>query len=121
LQERRRETQVISIVLVHNHYDADHLETVKTQMLELGAPKIRCFFDEANDLWFAVEGCHRLRAAHELGLTPIVEDISDDDSLAYQVDGEDVTVELDTDFFEAWYDRNGRNVILDFEEDETDD
>jgi len=113
---------MISIVLVHNHYDADHLETVKAQMQELGAPKIRCFFDEANDVWFAVEGCHRLRAAHALGLTPIIEDISDDDSLTYQVDGEDVTVELDSDFFADWYDRNGRNVILDFEEeDETDD
>ena len=44
------------------------------------------------------EGCHRLRAAYELGLTPIIEDISDDDDLTYLGESEDVTVELDPAF-----------------------
>lgn len=105
----------ISIVLYHDHYNKDHLEQVKREMLELGAPIINCFYDNTNGLWFAVEGCHRLRAAYEMGITPIISDISDDETLTYEVDGDEVTVELDQDFFDEWYDRNHGNVTLDFD------
>jgi hypothetical protein len=108
----------ISIVLYHDHYNQEHLQQVKSEMLTLGAPTIKCFYDEANGIWFAVEGCHRLRAAYELGLTPEIEDITDDFYLRYQVDGEEVEVELSDEFFDEWYERNHHNIQLDFEEDE---
>lgn len=59
--------------LLHDHFDPSHLEAVKADMLVLGAPTIR-----AVDMggWFAaVEGCHRLRAAHALGLTPVLVEV----------------------------------------------
>lgn len=59
------------INLLHSHYDADHLVAVKTAMSELGSPKIRVL-DVAGDL-YAFEGCHRLRAAQDLGIAVTLE------------------------------------------------
>ena len=67
---------MLNIVLLHRHYDDDHLAAVKNQMLKLGAPKIRCIWSEINGLWMAVEGCHRLRAALAIGITPVIINIS---------------------------------------------
>lgn len=63
------------IYLVHAHYDAAHLEHVKAEMLKLGAPTIKAFWVEAYNAWFAVEGCHRLRAAVALGVTPVINQV----------------------------------------------
>jgi hypothetical protein len=60
----------------------DKLETVKTEMLRLGAPTIRCV-EDGNGLW-AVEGTHRLAAAAALGLTPVVEILDGDDETEIQ-------------------------------------
>lgn len=65
----------MNIILLHNHYDADHLEAVKAEMVERGAPTIRAVWMEAYGAWVALEGCHRLRAAAELGLTPVIEEV----------------------------------------------
>jgi len=108
---------MISIVLYHNHYNSEHLQNVKEEMRRLGAHTINCWYDESNDIWFAVEGCHRLRAAYALGITPIINDISNDDTLTYEVDGNTITIDIDPDFFDDLYDRNYRNIILDFKED----
>lgn len=108
----------ISIVLCHDHYNKDHLEDVKREMQILCEPTINCWYDDVNSLWFAVEGCHRLRAAYALGITPIINDISNDSTLTYQVEGEDVTVVLTEDFFNEWYDHNYHNTILDFKEED---
>ncbi len=62
------------ILLVHDSFDPAHLETVKAEMLVMGAPTIKAVKLDDN-LYAALEGCHRLRAAHALGLTPEIEEI----------------------------------------------
>lgn len=72
------------IALVHSHYDADHLATVKAEMAVRGAPVIKAVWMECHGHWAALEGCHRIRAAAELGLTPLIDEIeySDEVTLA---------------------------------------
>ena len=57
---------------VHAEYRLSHLEKVKEEMLVLGPPKIRAVWCEDRGVWAALEGCHRLHAALELGLEPII-------------------------------------------------
>ena len=63
------------VYLVHEHYDVDHLKDVKAKMTTLGAPTIHAVFVERVDAWIALEGCHRLRAAYDLGITPKIVEI----------------------------------------------
>lgn len=56
-----------TLVLVHEHFDAAHLAAVKAEMLTRGAPTLRAI--RALDTCYLLEGCHRARAAAELGLT----------------------------------------------------
>ena len=62
------------IALLHQHYNKQHLEEVKSEMMKLGAPTIRAIWDETQGMWRAIEGCHRIRAAKELGITPIIKE-----------------------------------------------
>ena len=71
----------MEIILLHKHYDVDHLQQVMAEMETLGAPTIKCVYDAANDVFFALEGCHRIRAAHVLGLTPEIEEVDSDDMM----------------------------------------
>jgi hypothetical protein len=82
------------ISLFHNHYNEQHLEDVKDEMTKRGAPTVRAIWSEVNGEWMAVEGCHRLRAAEQLGLTPTIKDISNQGSVTIQVDGENVRVKV---------------------------
>ncbi len=84
----------ISIVLPHKHYDDRHLEMVTAKMRRLGAPIIRCIWNEQQGVWMAIEGSHRLRAAHNLGLTPIIKDVSRQDRVRVQIDGESVRLSV---------------------------
>lgn len=70
----------MQIALTHNHFDADHFIAVKAEMATLGAPTIKAVRLDG-DLYAALEGCHRLRAAFELGLTPEIEEIEYSDGL----------------------------------------
>jgi hypothetical protein len=75
------------VILAHNHFDAKHLVDVMYWMEKLGAPTIRGFWNfEGN--FQAIEGCHRVRAAAALGLTPEL-DALDEDTLRVDVDGLD--------------------------------
>ena len=65
----------MTIVLLHRDYDVDHLSEVIAEMKEKGAPVIRAYHDDADDVYFAVEGCHRIRAAKKLGLTPTIQEL----------------------------------------------
>ena len=67
----------MKIQLVHRHYDEKHLTEVIEEMKKLGTPKIKAIWCAELDAWLALEGCHRLRAAFTLGLTPIIEDVSE--------------------------------------------
>lgn len=60
----------MKVILLHSHFNADHLAKVKAEMRQLGAPSIHAVKDEAYGAWIALEGCHRLRAAQALGLIP---------------------------------------------------
>lgn len=64
------------IALVHNHYDPDHLAAVIGEMMVLGAPTIKAVWMEVYNHWAALEGCHRIRAAKALGLTPEIEEVA---------------------------------------------
>lgn len=64
------------IALVHDHYDAAHLVAVKSAMQALGAPTIHAVWMECWGVWAALEGCHRLRAAYDLGLVPQIEAVA---------------------------------------------
>jgi len=64
---------------------ADHLEAVKADMAKLGAPTIRCV--DCGDHLMALEGSHRLAAAHALGLTPEFVVLAQDDEI--NIAGED--------------------------------
>lgn len=86
----------MKIALYHKHFDQEWLEHVKTQMLEMGAPKIKCIWSEIYGMWLAIEGCHRLRAAKDLGITPIIIDITNDETTIQQLDEIDTIVDVAT-------------------------
>lgn len=56
---------------LHHHFRPDHLERVTEQMRTLGPPRLRGHVDSSGFI-FLREGTHRIRAAHALGLVPIV-------------------------------------------------
>lgn len=55
---------------LHRYFSQAHLEHVAAQMCELGAPRLRGYYDEATGCWLLMEGTHRIRAAKLLGLAP---------------------------------------------------
>lgn len=67
----------MDILILHKQYDEAHLADVVARMRELGAPTIRAIRYE-DDTWMALEGCHRIRAAKILGLTPKIEEVDAD-------------------------------------------
>lgn len=84
----------MDIILYHNHYDIQHLNAVAAQMQTLGAPAIRAIWSDVYGAWMAVEGCHRVRAAKALGLTPTIIDVSNDETVTVQDDGDNVDVSV---------------------------
>jgi hypothetical protein len=104
----------MEIVLYHNHYNQDHLETVKTEMQNLGTPTIKAIWSEVYNMWMAVEGCHRIRAAKALGLTPEIDDISTQKTVIMQIDGEDQEVDI-SDLTEELTDAVWQATTIDFE------
>ena len=104
---------MIQIALFHSHYSEEHLEAVKAEMQALGAPTIRAFWSEMHGIWLAVEGCHRLRAAAALGLTPNIEELSIDGTITVQVDEMDEDVEA-LDLMLELQDQASRTTILTF-------
>lgn len=82
------------INLLHNHYNEQHLDQVKDEMKKRGEPIIRAIWSEIHGEWMAVEGSHRIRAAHELGMGVNIEDISNQENAIIQIDGENVNVSV---------------------------
>lgn len=81
----------MDIALIHAHFDAKHLEAVKAEMQTLGAPVIRAVWMECYNVWVALEGCHRIRAAAALGLVPAIDEVeySDDITTLGEDDGDE--------------------------------
>ena len=86
---------MITIALIHNHFDKNHLEEVKQEMKILGAPKIKAVWMECYNMYAALEGCHRIRAAKELGLVPEIIELDYNDIC--DLDVTDPSLELDLD------------------------
>ena len=59
--------------------DSDKLESVKAEMLSLGAPAIRVV--DCGDHYMALEGSHRLAAAYALGITPVLSVVEQDEQI----------------------------------------
>jgi len=56
--------------------NSQHYISVRETMRKRGAPTIRAVWNEGWGCWIAIEGSHRLAAACELGLEPVIKDIS---------------------------------------------
>jgi hypothetical protein len=101
----------MKIILAHNHYDRDHLAAVAEEMKTLGAPVIKAVWLEAYGAWMALEGCHRIRAAHDAALAPEIDEVEYDADLNPQdlgLDYEDPTT------IEQMCDTAHRREILEF-------
>ena len=72
----------VEIVLLHDHYSDKHLAEVMDEMRTLGTPVLRAIWSEGHGCWYALEGCHRLRAAHSLGLMPMIVAVDEDDEIS---------------------------------------
>jgi hypothetical protein len=79
-----------SLYLIHAIEPAK-LAAVKAEMIERGAPTIRVV--DCGDHYIAIEGCHRLMAAAELGIAPALMVLAQDDPV--EADS------LDIDYFTA--------------------
>ena len=67
------------ITAIHE-IDESKLKDIMADMETLGAPTIRAA--ETCHGVIALEGCHRLEAAHRLGLTPEIEIMDEDDQIS---------------------------------------
>lgn len=105
----------MQVALYHKHYNNDHLEAVKTEMQKRGTPAIRAIWSETYGMWMAIEGCHRIRAAKDLGITPVIKDISKGKTVTIQVDGENAKVKV-SDLTEELQDGLWRTDFIDFDE-----
>jgi len=63
--------KVVRVYAKHEPYGPGEKRAIVSQMMELGAPTIRCV--EWRGELYALEGSHRLMAAHILELTPVLE------------------------------------------------
>lgn len=105
----------MEIILTHKHFEQSHLEEVKNTMTTMGAPKIKAIWSEIYGAWLAVEGCHRIRAAKELNLIPEIIDISEDETVIMQIDGEDEEVNV-SDLLEELTENAPKTDYISFEE-----
>ena len=69
---------MFTIYAIHAPF-ADRLEEVTAQMQTLGAPVIRVV--DCGDYYMALEGSHRIAAAHALGMRPTLAVIAQDDEI----------------------------------------
>lgn len=112
---------MLEIALAHDHYSEEHLQEVIKKMQVLGTPTIRAVWQECWDMYVALEGCHRLRAAEILGLTPIIDEIDYDDVCDLDLRDPELDLDLDNDgtvgqfIDEANY---RRTIIFDDEEED---
>lgn len=66
------------IYAIHRPF-ADKLELVKNEMLRRGAPVLRVV--NCGDHYMALEGSHRLAAAHDIGIKPELVIFEQDDDI----------------------------------------
>lgn len=74
-------------ILIPNKINPDRYKKVFQEMLKLGPPIIDCI-EISNDYYYALEGSHRLNAAKELNLIPIINiitELTDLDDTLYSI------------------------------------
>lgn len=111
---------MLTIALLHAEYNKVHLEEVKDIMRKKGAPTIRAIWSDFYGLWLAIEGCHRIRAAKELGLIPKIKDVSGQKTVTCQLRGENVKIAVPK-LREMLNDTAWATKIMDFKTDEDDE
>ena len=84
------------IILVHAHYNEAHLQDVIESMRTLKAPRIRAVWSDVYNAWCALEGCHRIRAARMLGLTPEINAVEYSDTPLPGMDNMTISYIVDT-------------------------
>lgn len=106
----------MKIALFHDYFDPTHLGQVKAEMLHLGTPTIRAVWIESWDMWVALEGCHRLRAAAELGIVPEIEEIPYSEGITTVELGYDFDFQGDEWTIDAIVEDACKRTVLDFED-----
>ena len=104
----------MQVALLHKYYNQEHLDEVKVEMLKRGTPTIRAIWSEVYEMWMATEGSHRIRAAKELGLTPVIKDVSSNKTIAIQLDGENIK-QLVAKLTEELHDGLWQTEVVDFD------
>ena len=75
----------MTIITMHK-VNENHLARVTSEMKTLGTPTVRAIWD--GEVYYAVEGTHRLMAAYNLGLEPIIEHVEySDETIIIELDG----------------------------------
>lgn len=57
---------------LHHYYRPEHVDEVAAMMRLLGPPVLRGHVDRETGAVLLREGTHRIRAAHRLGLAPVI-------------------------------------------------
>lgn len=78
------------INLVHKHFSQSKVDSIKAEIATMGTPVIKAV-DLGDDEYQALEGCHRIRACKDLGITPELEiiDYSEKSVFDYELDFQD--------------------------------
>jgi tetrahydromethanopterin S-methyltransferase subunit A len=107
-------------IIAINKAEKEHLEEVKREMLILGAPVLKAVWDESYGAWIALEGSHRIAAAKELNLIPLIEEIKYEYNSDYQeqMDIKDIIEGADVDgTIEDLVDKAYKGPFFSFDED----
>jgi len=98
-------------IIIPHAANPTHLAEVTDEMQSLGAPVIRAFWSEAYGAFVAVEGSHRVVAAHRLGLIPEVEEIEMVEDAPVSEFGPDIDCDLTCG---EWVERAHRRPLIAF-------
>jgi hypothetical protein len=106
----------LSIALAHKHYDKTHLAEVIEQMKIMGAPKIKAVYMPCWDMYAALEGCHRIRAAKEMGLIPEIIELDYDTVCDLDITDKSLGLDIDNPGTTVgqFCDDSYRSTIIDF-------
>lgn len=72
------------------------------KMRTLGAPTIRAVWDHESEAWIAIEGSHRLEAARQLGLLPVIVRVEMDQVVTKDPNGRERGEVLVSSFLDAF-------------------
>lgn len=78
-----RSSATLTIQALHT-VDQEHLATVRSTMQHVGAPTIRAYW--TGEMWQAIDGTHRLEAAAQLGLVPVIVEVAMADLVSHDID-----------------------------------